>query len=93
MDSGGHEQGPIGRDGPPSMGMHHDNLFDENETRGGEHYDLSTGQPIDNSTDDELKQLLASGGYVSDGAPAAELDENDEAAKWLAENDPGGLVP
>ena len=41
MELSGHEQEPIGRDGLKSLGMHNDNLFDLDESTGGERYDLS----------------------------------------------------
>lgn len=37
------------RDGEKFFGMHDTNLFDENESRAGERYDLATGEPFDNS--------------------------------------------
>jgi hypothetical protein len=93
MESGGHEEEPIGRDGQNTWAMHNDNLFDMDEGTGGERYDLSTGRRIDNSTDVELTQLLDSGGHVIEGAPAPEVDDDDAAARWLAANDPDQLVP
>src|SRR4051812_33279833 len=61
---------------------HVSNLFDENETRfGGDRIDLATGKPIDNASSDPLDGLK-----VHDFAPIEEDD--DEAARWLRENDP-----
>ena len=62
---------------------HVSNLFDENETRfGGDRIDLATGKPIDNASSNTLDGL-----EVHDVLTPLE-EEDDEAAKWLRENDP-----
>lgn len=65
--------------------MHDANLYDENEDRAGERYDLATGKPIDNSGEIGLEKLPTADEI--DGAIDPETDD-DEAARWLRENDP-----
>jgi len=71
------------------VGMHSENLFDQDEDGAGERRNLATGRPFDNSTEtgletlsiretkDDFEDLL---GRVDDGT------DDDEAARWLAEN-------
>ncbi len=69
-----------------NAGEHHvSNLFDENESRfGGDKMDLATGKPIDNSTSDPLDGLA-----IHDPLSSALDDaDDDDAARWLRENDP-----
>lgn len=75
------------------LGNHFDNLFDVNEDRAGERYDLSTGKPIDNSTaaapGDELTPIERHAADPSQDALGSIDEPEDEAARWLREN--GGL--
>jgi hypothetical protein len=75
------------------LGNHFDNLFDENEDRAGERYDLATGRPIDNSTEaapgDELTAIERRASDLSQDALGSIDEPEDEATRWLRKN--GGL--
>lgn len=70
------------------------NLYDQDEDSHGETTDLATGEKIDNSTfqatDEHEISVRESFPHDGDGDDASIDKEtvNDDAAKWLQENDP-----
>lgn len=71
------------------VGLHNDNLFDQDEDGAGESRNLATGTRIDNSTSTELTELALHGSTILD--PLDETTEPlvlDDAERWLRENDP-----
>lgn len=67
--------------------MHSSNLYDQDEDAGGERVDLATGKPYDNSTAtaEQIDNLSEREGFEEEEGDDA---TDDEAARWLAENDP-----
>lgn len=69
-----------------SLNQHDSDLFDQNEDKAGELYDLATGKRIDNSGPKGLHEeltVIENGG--KDALPPLP-EEDDEAAKWLRAN-------
>ena len=69
--------------------IHFEGLYDENEDRAGEKRDLATGKPIDNSKDDlgPINLKIKRGRKKSQDALPPLPEENDEAARWLKEQE------
>lgn len=79
------------RDDPAGLGMHTDNLHDENEGAGGRLFDEATGDRIDNSTYTGLEDLVVLSDQevrTSLGGAGVTAAKRDAAEEWLKENDP-----
>ena len=85
------DQGSARYDEGKQAGMHSENLYDQDEDGAGETHDMRTGKKFDNSTytgaehltereggDEASEDVL---GSIGDGTA------DDDAARWLAEND------
>jgi hypothetical protein len=69
-----------------AAGEHHvSNLYDENEDTNGDRVDLSTGEPIDNTTmpGDSDNRAIVSSLHLSTDNQAGDATD-----KWLQDNDP-----
>jgi hypothetical protein len=70
-------------DGPYDIGFHNENLYDQDEGAGGDVVDLRTGEPIDNSTMTDAKIAGGGDGFIVGELPP--IDDDDEAARWIAQ--------
>ncbi|HTE57423.1 MAG TPA: hypothetical protein VK694_01675 [Verrucomicrobiae bacterium] len=68
-----------------TLGLHYNNLFDEDEDRGGELADPATGERYDNSTYAETEGLSV---IAEDDLPTDEQPDIIDA--WLARHDHSG---
>ncbi len=67
-----------------SLELHNSNLFDEGEDLYGQKRDEATGKAV-NPTEVTAVQMDR---LTVTRKPFADLDEHDEADRWLRENDP-----
>lgn len=73
------------------LGLHDENLFDQDERTDGTRIDKATGKPYDNSKSTD-EDYFAEGskrqiGRIVDLDAPIEREEMDAAAAWLAEHD------
>jgi hypothetical protein len=79
------------------FGLHFDNLFDQDEDEAGSRINPATGNAYDNSTYTGTEPLTSEHDPMQRTDVSADVlppvdEEDDEAARWLAEHDLGQVI-
>jgi nickel-dependent lactate racemase len=86
------------RDTPVGVGMHSENLYDQNEDGAGHRLDPATGEPYDNSTYNGMEHLTIQDHSIASGNgwdvlhDGEDREQEQAIEKWLRERDAAARI-